>query len=189
MQNYFQREAITATRKIVRAFYTWKSVEGALKFFSREHLTFIGIGEDEIFNSFEEVSSYFRRTINIVNSAYKIVSEDYSVKTASHDSCIVVAKLVFQADSTRFDYRLPLVFSFYLQLINDKLLVKFVQAHIPEKALSKEKLHADERLRRDLLRQFENVKHVAAKSFLYKYDLPYCYVNDLFLKFLDCTKT
>lgn len=59
MQNYFQREAITATKKMIRAFYIWKNVEGALEFFSRERLTFISIGEDEIFTSFDEVRDYF----------------------------------------------------------------------------------------------------------------------------------
>lgn len=100
MQNYFQREAVTATKKMIHAFFIWKSVDGAMEFFSRERLSFISIGEDEIFNSFDEVRDYFQRTINVAASAYKIISEDYSVKAASYDSCIVVAKLGFQADST-----------------------------------------------------------------------------------------
>ena len=33
-----------------------------------------------------------------------------------------------------------------------------------------------------MIRQFESTNYIAAKNFLYKDDLPYCYVNDLFLK-------
>lgn len=188
MQNYFQREAITATKKMIQAFYTLKNVEGALEFFSRERITFISIGEDEIFNSFDEVRDYFQRKINAVTSAYKIVSEDYSIKAASYDSCIVVAKLGFQADSTRAHYKFYVLFSFYFQLINDKLLVTFVQSHIPEKVLDKEKLYVDVKLCNDFLFQVENVNYIAAKSVLCKDDLPYCYVNDLFLKLLGYKK-
>lgn len=57
-----------------------------------------------------------------------------------------------------------------------------------EKALDKEKLHADVKLRKEFLFQFENVNYIAAKSFLCKDDLPYCYVNDLFLKLLGYKK-
>lgn len=49
-------------------------------------------------------------------------------------------------------------------------------------------LHADAKFRKELLYQFENTSYIAAKNFLYKDDLPYCYVNDLFLKLLDCNK-
>lgn len=188
MQNYFQRETITATKKMIRAFFIRKNVEGALEFFSRERITFISIGEDEIFDSFDEVRDYFQRTINAVTSAYKIVSEDYSVKAASYDSCIVVAKIGFQADSTHAYYKFYVLFSFYFQLINDKLLVTFVQSHMPEKALEKEKLHVDVKWRKEFLFQFENVNYIAAKSFLCKDNLPYCYVNGLFLKLLGYKK-
>ena len=55
MQNYFQKEALNATKKMIRAYYVLRDVEGSLKFFSRDHLTFIGIGKNTIFRSFDEV--------------------------------------------------------------------------------------------------------------------------------------
>ena len=85
---------------MIRAFYILKDVEGSLKFFSKENIIFVGIGEDEIFNLFEEVRNYY----------YKFVAN----------------------------------------------------AQIKQ--------------------QFESTNYIASKNFLYKDDLPYCYVNDLFLK-------
>lgn len=108
------------------------------------------------------------------------------MNAASYDSCIVVAKIGFQADAAHFNHRISLHFSFYFQLIDDKLLITFAHVHMPEKIPAKEKLHADIKLRKDLHYQFENTNYVAAKSFLLKDDLPYRYVNDLFLKLLDC---
>ena len=35
---------------------------------------------------------------------------------------------------------------------------------------------------------FENTNYIAAKNFLYKDDLPYCYVNDLFIELLGYKK-
>lgn len=188
MQNYFQREAVNATKKAIRSFYILKNVEGSLKFFSREHLTFIGIGEDEIFTSFNEVRDYFYKLVDAVTSAYKIISEDYHVEAASYDSCIVAAKIEFQADASRINQRFALHFSFYFQLVDDKISITFAHVHMPEKNRAENMLYADTKFQRDLLRQFENTNYIAAKNFLYKDDLPYCYVNDLFLKLLGCNK-
>ena len=188
MQNYFQREAITATKKMIRAFYVFKNVEGALEIFNRDNLVVIGIGENNIFNSFDEVRDCFYKHVDTVTSAYKIVSEDYRVDAVSYDSCIVVAKIGFQADAARFNQKIYLHFSFYFQLIDDKLSITFAHVHMPEKALDekfpKETLHADVKFRKDLLYQFESTNYIASKSFLLKDDLPYYYVNDLFLKLI-----
>lgn len=173
---------------MIRAYYVLQDVEGSLKFFSREHLTFIGIGKNAIFRSFDEVRNYFYKYVDLVNYAYKIISEDYHIETSSYDSCIVVAEIGFQADESRSCQRLSLYFSFYFQLIDDKLLITFVHVHMPEENLDEKILYSDIKFRRDLLNQFENTKYIAAKSFLYKDDLPYCYVNDLFLKLLGYKK-
>ena len=188
MQNYFQREAVTATKKMIRSFYILKNVEGSLKFFSREHLTFIGIGENEIFTSFNEVRNYFYKFVDTVTSTYKVISEDYHIEASSYDSCIVVAKIGFQANASRINQRFALHFSFYFQLVDDKLLITFAHVHIPGKNRAEIMLCADTKFQRDLLRQFENTNYIAAKNFLYKDDLPYCYVNDLFLKLLGYNK-
>ena len=188
MQNYFQREAVTATKKMIRAFYIFRNVEDSLKFFSREHITFIGIGENEIFTSFDEVRDYFYKFADTVTSTYKVISEDYHIEASSYDSCIIVAKIGFQANSSGINQRFALHFSFYFQLVDDKLLITFAHVHMPEKNPAENMLHADAKFRRDLLYQFENTNYIAAKNFLYKDDLPYCYVNDLFLKLLDCKK-
>lgn len=188
MQNYFQREAITSTKKMVRTFYIMKNVDSALKFFSKEHITFIGIGENEIFTSFAEIRDYFYKYIDIATTNYKIISEDYHVEASSYDSCIVVAKIGFQADESRINQRFALHFSFYFQLVDDKLLITFAHVHMPEKHCDDKALHADKKFRNDLLIQFENTNYIAAKNFLYKDDLPYCYVNNLFLKLLGYNK-
>lgn len=190
MQDYFQRKAIHSTKKMIRAFYVMKNVEGALEFFNRDRLTVIGIGEDNIFNSFDKVRDCFYKYAEIVTSAYKVVSENYHIEAASYDSCIVVAKVGFQADAARLNQRISLHFSFYFQLIDDKVLITFAHVHMPEKPpdekFPKETLHADVKFHKDLLYQFENTNHIAAKSFHLKDDLPYCYVNDLFLELLGC---
>ena len=190
MQNYFQREAISSAKKLIRSFYVLKDVEGSLKFFSRERLTYIGIGENDIFYSFEEVRDYFYKYAEVVTSTYKLISENYHVEADSYDSCIVVAKIGFQADEAHLNYRVSLNVSFYFQLIDDKLWITLVHVHMPEKTpeekLPKETLHANIKFRKDLLRQFENTNYIAAKSFHCKGDLPYRYVNDLFLKLLGC---
>lgn len=188
MQNYFQREAITATKKMIRAFYIVKNVEGSLKFFSREHLTFIGIGENEIFTSFNEVRNYFYKFVDTVTSTYKVISEDYHIVASSYDSCIIVAKIGFQGNASRIHQRFALHFSFYFQLVDDKLLITFAHVHMPEKNCDEKTLHADTKLRKDLLSQFENTNYIAAKNVLYKDNLPYCYINDLFLKLLGYKK-
>ena len=190
MQNYFQREAVNSAKKLIRAFYVLKDVEGSLKFFSRERLTYIGIGENDIFYSFEEVRDYFYKYADVVTSTYKLINENYRVEADSYDSCIVVAKIDFQADEAHLNYRVSLNVSFYFQLIDDKLWITLVHVHMPEKTpeekLPKETLHANIKFRKDLLRQFENTNYIAAKSFHCKGDLPYRYVNDLFLKLLGC---
>ena len=175
---------------MIRSFYVLKDVEGALKFFSRERLTYIGIGENDIFNSFDEVRDYFYKYAEVVTSTYKLINENYHVEADSYDSCIVVAKIGFQADEAHLNYRVSLNVSFYFQLIDDKLWITLTHVHMPEKApeekLPKETLHANIKFRKDLLRQFENTNYIAAKSFHCKDDLPYRYVNDLFLELLGC---
>jgi len=184
MQNYFQQEAITITKKIVRAFYILKNVESSLKFFSKEHITFIGIGENEIFTSFEEIRDYYQKFVDTATSVYKMINEDYRIEASSYDSCIVVAKIGFQADDNLINQRFVLHFSFYFQLIDDKLLITFVHVHLPEKSCDKKILHIDIKSRKEFFNQFGSNNYIAAKTFYYKDDLPYCYVNDLFLKLL-----
>ena len=65
---------------MIRAFYILKDVEGGLAFFSRERLTVIGIGENEIFNSFDEVREHYYKFAETVTSTYKIIREDYRVE-------------------------------------------------------------------------------------------------------------
>lgn len=77
---------------MIREFYISKNVEAALEIFNRDSLNIIGIGENNIFNSFDEVRDYFYKYADIVTSAYKIISEDYRINASSYDSCIVVAK-------------------------------------------------------------------------------------------------
>ena len=189
MQNYFQHEAITAAKKMIRLFYVKKNVEGALSFFSKDRFTFVGIGEKDIFYSYEEVKNYCYKFVDAVAACYKIISADYQVNASSIDSCIVVAKIGFQADETLFNYKFSLHFSFYFQQIDNKILITFAHVHLPEKNseekfLNDERLHAEKKLQRDFLNQFENINHIAAKSVRYKDDLPYCYVNEAFLKLL-----
>lgn len=189
MQNYFQHEAITAAKKMIRLFYVKKNVEGALSFFSKDRLTFVGIGEKDIFYSYEEVKNYFYKFVDAVAACYKIISADYQVNASSIDSCIVVAKIGFQADETLFNYKFSLHFSFYFQQIDNKILITFVHVHLPEKNseekfFNDERLHAEKKLQRDFLNQFENINHIAAKSVRYKDDLPYCYTNNSFTKLL-----
>ncbi len=183
MQNYFLREAITATKKLIRSYYIYKDVKGALEIFSRDNLTVIGIGEDNIFNSFEEVSECFYKFAENVTSAYQIISEDYHIKASSYDSCVVVAKIGFRGNVSRNNQRFTLHFSFYFQLVDDKLLITFAHVHMPEK-FSRETLYADVKIHNDFLHQFGNTDYFAAKSFLLKDDLPYHYVNELFLKLI-----
>lgn len=187
MQNYFKREAITATKKLIRLLYVRKDIEGALKFFSKDKLTFIGIGEEDIFYSYDELRNYTYSFIDAVISSYKIVSEDYHIRAASLDSCIVVAKIDFQADEEHFNYKIPMHFSFYFQQIDNNVLITFAHVHSPEKDTG-EKLHAEMKIHRSLLNQFENINYIAAKSFRYKDELPYCYVNEQFIKLLGCSK-
>lgn len=196
MQNYFQHEAIISTKKMIRLFYVRKNVEGALAFFNKKNLTFIGIGEDDTFNSYDDVRKYCYKFVDEVTSSYKIISEDYQVRAESYDSCIVVAKIGFQADETHFNYKFSLHFSFYYQQIDDKILITFAHVHLPEKSSgekflngSANKLHVETKIHRDLLNQFENINHIPAKSFLFKDDLPYRYVNDAFLKLLGYRKS
>ena len=188
MQNYFQKEALTKAKKTIHSFYVWKNIEKGLEFFSREHLTVIGVGENRIFNSFEEVRKCYYKYADIMTSTYKIISEDYRVEVSSHDSCIVIAKIGFQSDVAHLNYKLFVLFSFYFQQVDDKILITFLHIHLPEKISEEEKANVDQKFNEELLNQFENTKHTAAKSFLYKADLPYCYVNDLFRNLLDCKK-
>lgn len=103
-------------------------------------------------------------------------------------AALSLPKIDFQTDTARFNHKISLCFSFYFQLIDDKLSITFAHVHMPEKApeekFSKETLHADVKIYKEWFHQFENTNYIAAKSFFYKDDLTYCCVNDLFLKLI-----
>ena len=199
MHSEFQLQSLEITRKLMRLFYVEEDIEGVLAHFNRERFTFIGMGENEIFTSFDEVRDYYYRMCKTVASSYKIISEDYQLGGASEDSCVVVAKIGFQGNALRLNYQVTMHFSFYYQLVDGRPLVSMYHTHFPSKSEEKvhvedflpavsEPLHADFQLQQEILNQFGDTSHIAAKSVLYKDGLPYCYVNNLFLELVGCKK-
>lgn len=198
MKNELQLQSLEITRKLLKMFYVEADIEGVLAHFNREHFTFIGMGENEIFTSFDEVRDYYYRTIKLAAS-YKIISEEYQIGGASEDSCVVVAKIGFRGNDLRLNYHTRLIFSFYYQLIDGRPLVSMYHAHFPSKGEDKihaedflpevgEPLHADFQFQQEILNHFGDTNHIAAKSVRCQEGLPYCYVNNLFLELIGCKK-
>ncbi len=197
MQHYHQKESIQICKQMIKAFFIDKNVDRVLSYINPKNFTWIGPGENDILTNIDDIKNYFKDHCEIVTEAYKIVSEKYSIGVSSCDSCIVIAEIMFKGIKERQNYRSSLHFSFYVQLVNDKLLISHYHVHIPiKKALfdnsmqfmiNKSVKNQSELIKMDLpyqsslLHNFYDTKHMPMKSFCYEEGLPYCYVNPLFV--------
>lgn len=198
MKDFYKKEAVQVVKAMLKAFFVDKNVENVLKFVNPNNFTWIGPGENEILTDIDDVRKHFEAHCNKAACAYQIISEEFIAKNFSSDSCIVIAKLKFQGLNERKNYESALHFSFYLQLIDEKFTVSHYHVHIPNKKKPfnylqyftmnnradnpHESLQIDAHYQESLLQQFFFGEQTAMKSFFYEDGLPYCYVNQPFLK-------
>ena len=197
MNDFYKKEAIQIVKSMLKAFFVEKNVDGVLKYVNRDSFTWIGIGEHEVLTHIDDIQKHFQTRCGEVASAYKISGEEYIIKNFSSDSCIVIAKIKFRGQDERRNYESALHFSFYLQRFDDKLLVSHYHVHIPIKkrplsysqyfmidsrADLSESIQMDFQFQDELVHRFIFNEQTAMKSFFYKEGLPYCYVNQQFLK-------
>ena len=196
MQNYHQKEAIQNAKRMIKAFFIEKNIDKVFSYINPKNFTWIGPGENEILTNIDDIRKHFQDYCNIVTSAYKIISEEYILGASSSDTCIVIAKIFFKGMKDRQYFRSGLHFSFYFQLIDDKMLVSHYQVNIPIKKPNIDNaaqfminknanpdllIKMDLQYQSSLLKSFFDTKHMAMKSFCYESDFPYCYVNQAFL--------
>lgn len=197
MNDFYKKEAILIVKSMLKAFFVEKNVNKVLKYINPDSFTWIGSGEHELLTDIDDIRKHFQARCNEVASAYKMISEEFIIKNSSVDSCIVIAKVKFQGMNERKNYESALHFSFYLQLIGDKLLVSHYHVHIPIKRrlfdysqyfmlnsrtdLS-EPIQMDFQFQDELAQRFIFNEQTAMKSFFYEEGLPYCYVNRPYLK-------
>ena len=197
MNNFYKKEAVQIVKSMLKAFFIEKNVDNVLRYVNPDNFTWIGSGEHELLTDIDDIRRHFQARCDEVASAYKITSEEFITKNSSVDSCIVIAKIKFQGIDERKNYESTLHFSFYLQLIDDKLLVSHYHVHIPLKkrpfnysqyfTINNHENNSGELIQMDfqhqdrLLQQFFFNENTAVKSFLWKEGLPYSYVNQKFL--------
>ena len=136
MQNFYQKEAIQIAKRMIKAFFVAKNVDEVFNYINPKHFTWIGSGENEILTDVDEIRNHFQNYCSIVTEAYKIINEEYLIGADSSDSCIVIAKITFQGIKVRQNFQSALHFSFYFQLIDNKLLVSHYHVNIPIRKLS-----------------------------------------------------
>lgn len=197
MNDFYKKEAIRIVKAMLKAFFIEKNVDNVLKYVNPDSFTWIGSGEHELLTDIDDIRRHFQARCEDVASAYKMTGEEFITKNSSVDSCIVIAKIKFQGINERKNYESALHFSFYLQLIDGKLLVSHYHVHIPIKKRpfnysqyftinnrtddSSELIQMDFQYQDSLLQQFLLNENNAFKSFLWEEGLPYCYVNQKFL--------
>ena len=200
MQNFYLKESINICQRMIKAFFIGKNVDEVISYINPNSFTWIGPGENEIITNIDDLRHFFQKHCESATTAYKIISEKYTIGASSYDTCIVIAMLIFQGINERQNYQSSLNFSFYVQLIDNKLLVSHYHVHIPVKEqlyenaaqfiMNKSARNSEELLKMDLqyqhslLHNFYDTKHTPMKSFCYEEGLPYCYVNQLFLKLI-----
>lgn len=197
MNDFYKKEAIRIVKSMLKAFFIEKNVDNVLKYVNPDSFTWIGSGEHELLTDIDDIRRYFQARCADVASAYKMISDEFIIKNSSVDSCIVIAKIKFQGMSERKNYESALHFSFYLQLIDDKLLVSHYHVHIPIKRRPldysqyfmmnsstdlSEPIQMDFQFQDELIHRFIFNEQTAMKSFFYEEGLPYCYVNRQYLK-------
>ncbi|MBR1858962.1 MAG: winged helix-turn-helix domain-containing protein [Selenomonadaceae bacterium] len=204
MQDYYKKESIKICKNMIKAFFIERKVDKVLNYVNPNNFTWLGPGENDMLTNIDDVRKCFTEHCDIVTAAYKIISEEYSIGASSNDTCIVIAKCRFQGLNERQHYQSFLHFSFYVQLINNKLMVSHYHVHIPVKKqlydnaaqfiINKSAKNANELIKMDLqyqhslLHNFYDTKHTPMKSFCYEEGLPYCYVNQLFLNLIGYDK-
>lgn len=197
MNDFYKKEAIRIVKSMLKAFFIEKNVDNVLKYVNQDSFTWIGSGEHELLTDIDDIRRHFQARCEDVASAYKMTGEEFITKNSSVDSCIVIAKIKFQGMNERKNYESALHFSFYLQLIDGKLLVSHYHVHIPIKKRpfnysqyftmnnraddSGELIQMDFQYQDSLLQRFLFNENTAVKSFLWEEGLPYCYVNQKFL--------
>lgn len=198
MNDFYKKEAIRIVKSMLKAFFVEKNIDNVLKYVNHDSFTWIGSGEHEFLTDIDDIRKHFQARCYEVASAYKMISEEFMIKNSSVDSCIVIAKVRFQGMNERKNYESVLHFSFYLQLINDNLLVSHYHVHIPIKRRlfdysqyfmlndraenSSDLIQMDFQYQDSFLQKVFFNEHMAFKSFSWKEGLPYCYVNPNFLK-------
>lgn len=188
---------------MIKAFFVDRDVEGVFRYVNPNHFTWIGPGETEVFTDIDEIRKHFQNYCDVAANAYRPVNEEYILGASSVDSCIVLVKLTVQGVKERQGIQTSLHFTFYFQLVEEKLLVSHYHVNIPVKnpsgrgaavqllrsdaAAQYEPLKADLQYHHELLNNFFDSDHVAMKSFYYEERLPYCYVNRAFAALVGCS--
>ncbi|MBR1728212.1 MAG: nuclear transport factor 2 family protein, partial [Selenomonadaceae bacterium] len=196
MKDFFLNEAIQIVKKMIKAFFIDRNLDGVFKFVNKNNFSWIGPEINDVLLNLDDVKNHFKKFCNITNENFKMINEDYLVKEVSVDSCIVIAKLFFQGKNNQINFQSQLHFSFIFQLFDGQLLVNHYHVHIPIKKselpnalhLINKNLNQNETLLMDLdfqnqlLHNYFDVKNTAMKTFCYEEGFPYCYVNEAFLK-------
>ena len=199
MRDFYERQAIIIVKQMVHAFYIEKDVDKVLSFTNPEKFTWIGSGESLVMTDFDEIKNFFKSKCSVVTENYKIVGEDYFISASSMDSCVVFAKIKFKGTGSRQSYFPNLHFTFYLQIIDGRLLVSHYHVHSPVKNAQLQSAKSifvtnnfispvDLMYTNEVLHNFFNATDIALKCFFYEKDFPYCCVNKAFLNLVGLEK-
>lgn len=181
---------------MIKAFFIDRNLDGVFKFVNKNNFSWIGPEVNDVLLNLDDVKNHFKKFCNITNENFKMINDEYILSNHTNDSCVVIAKILFQGKNNRNNFQSLLHFSFYFQLIDGQLLVNHYHVHIPIKKselpnalhLINKNLNQNETLLMDLefqmqlLHNYFDVKNTAMKVFCYEDGFPYCYVNEAFLK-------
>ncbi|MCE5285595.1 MAG: winged helix-turn-helix domain-containing protein [Pelosinus sp.] len=197
----YQQKAINICKRMVHLFYIEKDIEPLLNYFNAE-ATWIGPGSGEIIRTLPKIKEYFRKKC-AANFSYTIISENYFIGASSCDSCIVIANIHFRNNTEKSHYRTNINISMYFQIIEEELVVSHYHVSIPIKPkdnssvffianpeTSKDNhIQLDVKRMNDIMENFVDTTHIGLKSFYYKDDLPYRYINQKYLELLNYSNT
>ena len=197
----YQQKAINICMRMVHLFYIEKDIEPLLNYFNSE-ATWIGPGSGEIIRTLPKIKEYFRKKC-AANFSYTIISENYFIGASSNDSCMVIADIHFRNNAEQSHYQTHINISMYFQLIEEQLKVSQYHVSIPVKPKDNssvffpvdlgipedDHIQLDVKRMNDISENFVDTTHVGLKSFYYKDNLPYRYVNQKFLQLLNYNTT
>jgi DNA-binding winged helix-turn-helix (wHTH) protein len=191
-----QQKAINICKQMVHLFYIDKDIESLLNYFNAE-ASWIGPGSGEIIRTLPKIKEYFRKKCTATFS-YTIISENYFIGASSSDSCMVIADIHFRNDAEKSQYRTNIRISMYFQLIDTKLVVSHYHVSIPVKpkddssifftanpgTINDNNIQLDIKRMNDIAENIIETTSISLKSFFFKDNLPYRYINQKYIQLL-----
>lgn len=196
MYRSYEEKVLVIARRMIYAFYVDRDIDTIISYLDPNNFIYTCANTNQTVVGAENMREFLSYSLNYLDG-YKIIKENYQFCSSSIDSCLISADIETQAVKYNIPYFASIKALFQFKLVGEKLLVSYYQVTIPLKSLTPEnfflptnknpvEMHIDRQYQYEMLANLMDGNITAMKVVHCEENLSYHYVNQKYLKLLQC---